>query len=987
MLGRFLVPALLTLVAVGPLAVPAAAQTEQTGVIEVRVVSEDGTALPGVRVRTAQPDGSYAREETTGEDGVVRAGFLPPGDYTVRAELDGFLPKTIQGIGVSATRVSPVTVELEAVSGEITEEVTVTAEAPLIDTTTTETGTIELRDRDIELLPITRTATGLIEFTPGARPNQVWGGSTDQANLYQLDGVTVNQPGFGGDFLLPNVDWLEEFQVKGLGTGAQYGDFQGGLVNMVTKSGGNTLEGGVRFNYQDESLNETNLNALEAGEEQDNRWETNFDLSGPLMRDRLFYFVSAQQVEATTNIVDSRTTTQSDQLTFLPIQEERTETKLLGKLTWMPTRKDTFHVLTGWDDVETDNRGLDSFTAPEAAQEQDSPSIFYNLSWLRPVARSGFLEVKGTGYSAEDDRFPRSRTLPAVQLLGGNRDLFENAVYTRERSLNNNALSANYDAYLELGETTHQLKVGAEYREGSWFERRNRNGNLTWRPEEGDAPFDPNDPATWGFISSDWGGDIRLDADVTNAAVYVQDDIDLTGWLSLSAGLRWGSWKGELTPGFGGGGTFTAVEDDAVAPRLGLVADLTRDGKTIAKLHWGRYYQNLFALMFDRVEGGNVFRDLEFWDWDGAGLPDPDRAYTEDEREDLFVFFDSIPTGEEVGPAEDYSQPFVDQWVVSLDRELDLGGDRWRVGATYVNREWKDILALVDKNLASNYTMLQNVRVFDFATGDPVLDQDGNPLVLPGIFISNRDIRQEGEAPGLTPGQIANLTFDQDFALTNVPEATRDMDQVQLTAERRGADWSLHASVVWTELEGNFFSVSGYDDPGGTGAGSFVNPNEQINFFGTLPNVSEWEGKLRLSGQLPWGFRGGAFLLYASGDAFAPVYEIDNRNHDFVTEDGELIDFRLFDDVSGEAILLEDRGSREHEDLTILDLSLDRPFALGPGELVVGATVFNVLDEDSVTAVKTLVNEQDPADPTTQFGAVRFRQSPRTIRLNVGYRW
>ena len=93
-----------------------------------------------------------------------------------------------------------------------------------------------------------------MKFTPGGSNQQLWGGSTDQANDYQLDGVTVNSPGYGGSYLLPNVDWIEELQVKGLGAGAEYGNFQGGVVNIVTKSGGNETHGGVRFYYEDASL-------------------------------------------------------------------------------------------------------------------------------------------------------------------------------------------------------------------------------------------------------------------------------------------------------------------------------------------------------------------------------------------------------------------------------------------------------------------------------------------------------------------------------------------------------------------------------------------------------------------------------------------------------------------------------------------------------------------------------------------------------------
>jgi hypothetical protein len=960
-----------------------AAQTVQTGVIEGLVLDPDGQAVDGAQVTASQADGSFRRAAVSNESGQFRVGFLPPGVYVVRIEASDYVPQEVVGVRVTASEQSSIVVQLPGGS-TVEDVVSVTADLPLIDSGTTELSSV-LDSEDTELLPISRTATGLIEFIPGARPDQVWGGSTSQANLYQLDGVMVNQPGFGGDFLLPSPDWLEEFQVKGLGAGAEYGDFQGGVINMVTKSGSNTLRGGVRLNYESESLNSSNLNAEEAGEELDQRTEANFDLGGAISPDSLYYFFSAQQARRDTNIVDGAASSTGG-LQFLSVQEERTETKLLGKLTWQPNDRDTFQFLLGWDDVETDNRGLDSFTSPEAAVTQDSPAVFYNLSWMRPIGSSGFLEIKGTGYDGDDDRIPlQGDSIPAVQILGGNRDLFSNAVYTRTRSLQNNAVTVNFDRYLGGGEgVQHHLKVGGNFNTGDWLEQRSRNGALTWRPEEGDGLFDPDDPATWGFISSDWGGDIRLDAGVDSSAFYLQDYVTLSSRVTVSAGLRYGRWQGDITPGFGGGPAFTAVDDDAFDPRIGIVADLTGKGDLVGKVHWGRYHQSLFALMFDRVVGANAFTDLEYWDWIGDGLPDPSRSYSLSERDQLFEFFDSVPLGTAVGPIVDYEQPSVDQVVLGLERQFS---DRWKVGLTYVKREWNDILALEDRNLGSNYTVYRNVEVVDFRSGDPVLDQSGDPLVLPTLYISNLDIINRGSAPGLTDAEIAALTFDQDLVITNVDEAFRELDQIQLLIERRGSNWDLSGSLVFTDLEGNFFSVSGYEDAFGTGIGAFAEPNEQTNFIGPLPNSSEWEAKLRVTGELGAGFRGGAYLLLTAGESFAPQYEIDSRNHDFFTEDGEYINFRLIGGVSGQTVFLEDRGEREYDDFALLDLHLDRPIQVGAGEIVLGLDVFNALDDDAVTSAKTFVNEQDPEDSTTLFGAPRFRLAPRTVRLNVGFRW
>lgn len=128
--------------------------------------------------------------------------------------------------------------------------------------------------------------------------------------------MNVNAPGVGGEFLLPNVDWLKEITVKGLGSGAEYGGFQGGLVNMVTKSGTNTFQGDVRFNFSNQSLNASNVNAFEAGDEQDGRWEVNGSVSGAIVRDKLYYFFSGQNVQTDTRVVDVANAT-PDNVVFL----------------------------------------------------------------------------------------------------------------------------------------------------------------------------------------------------------------------------------------------------------------------------------------------------------------------------------------------------------------------------------------------------------------------------------------------------------------------------------------------------------------------------------------------------------------------------------------------------------------------------------------------------------------------------------------------
>jgi hypothetical protein len=977
-------------------------QTDQTGVIDGRIVSAEGQSMTGVEVVAAQPDGSFRRQTITRADGRFRIGFLPPGSYNVEVRFLGYRTVRVEGIPVRAGDASTVTVTLEPEAIAL-EEIRVQAGTQMIDRQTSELAST-LSAEEIDVLPTPRVATGLINLVPGARPGTIWGGSTSQSNAYQIDGVSVNDPGFGGSFLLPNVDWIQDFQVRGLGAGAEYGNFQGGLVNIVTKSGSNTFQGGVRLNYEDASLNASNINLEEAGWETSSRVEGNAEVRGPLLRDRLYYYASVQQMRRDIRVVDraAMAGTTPEGVIFQPLIEERSEFKALGKLTWEASPSDIVNLAIGRDNVFVDNAGLGSYDQPEVAYQVESPATFGNLSWQRSFASGNLLQAKVTGYTARNDDLPLGGNQPAIRLLSSPQYQYQNALYTREQAPQNIAANVDYDASLRTGRIAHNLKIGATYGVGWWDEVRRRNAGFSWRPDPGSGEqVDPSDPSTWGFISSDWGGDIGLHAHSVNAALYVQDYIRVTERLNVNAGLRLGYWEGHMDDAAGGRRKVTDAL--GLAPRVGATFDVLGDDRLVAKAHFGRYYQNMFALMFDRWEGGNVFQDLEYWDWAGPGLPDPNRVYTVAEREQFFDLWRVVPTGQEVGPVVNYSQPYVNQWVVGLQRQIT---PNWKAEAVYVNRRNHDILALRDVNLATNYTAYHNVAVEDWRADVPVWDQyctpelaqqnACSPLVLSTLYISNDDIRARGSAPGVSNPDA--LSWEQDLELTNVDEAERQFHQVQVNAQGRIQWLTVRGSVAWTDLKGNFYSVSGYDDPFGTGAGAFVRPNEQTNFHGALPGFSDWESKLSLTAQLPFQLRAGTFVTYYSGDRYTPRYRIDSRNHDFYLEDGTRLHHSLVGGVDGQMIYLEERGSRTYPAEFLMDIHLDRVFTMpgmmpGNTEWVLGLDVFNLFNTNVVRSLKTTVNgvvagvNGADMDPTTFFESPRFRTPPRSLRLTTSIRF
>jgi hypothetical protein len=352
---------------------------------------------------------------------------------------------------------------------------------------------------------------------------------------------------------------------------------------------------------------------------------------------------------------------------------------------------------------------------------------------------------------------------------------------------------------------------------------------------------------------------------------------------------------------------------------------------------------------------------------------------------------DEVRLNEE-GPVFNYRQPFIDQVVLGVEKAI---GSRWKAEAVYVARRNRRMVALVDRNLATNYTAFTNLRVTN-RFGGTILDHNGQPLVLPVVYLPNDAlVRRIGEnvipgpaLPNYRQSDIPSLTWDPDYRITTAPGAQRVFDQGQLTLSGRFPLWSVTGSLALTRLEGNLFSVTGYDDPAGRGAGPFVRPNDAIFGFGRLGNSSELEAKLRVTGALPFGFRGGAFVTAMRGDAFAPTFTLNGLLFNFdindptaLAADTSRIDYTVFRPVSGQRIFLEQRGSRTYPDRVTLDLHLERAFLLGRAEWVLSLDGFNVLGNRAITEANVAIDSQSDPNATGAFASARARVAPRTIRL------
>jgi hypothetical protein len=971
-----------------------AQQRSTTGTIAGVVVSEAGTPVAEATILIARIDGSFPREAMSAATGAFAIGALPPGLYRVTARRIGYREARLPSLRIIAGQLTDIRVML-AISPTQLSMVTVRVTATSIDASTTALSR-RIEVNDVKLVPTGREASSLVDLVPGAREGFIWGGAGDAANNYQLDGVSVNHPGVGGDFLAPSIDWIEALEVIGLGAGAEYGEFQGGIINAITKTGSNHWLGTLRANYISPSLMTTNIRPFEEGAEQAMRRELSGEMRGAIVRDRLFYFATAQVIDRDVQVPDLTTLLPDD---FRASKQEFRELRGLAKLTLRPDIRDRIDGLFGYTGTRVEHAGLNGIDDPAATRRISSPARFYSLDWTHTNPSSS-LDVRIAGFNASETRLGYAGdSVPGIEIFSvGREPLFQNAPFNerlKPRSLGGNAAWRTRQAIFS-GE--NRLVIGAEYTRGWWKNERTRSGGLTWLPYPNPVTglIAPLRPETWADVASEWGGEIRLQSDIEDRAAFIQDYLTPVPGLTIAPGLRYGRWSGWLTPADATKQRFLAARHQAFDPRIGIVWDISRRNELVLKAHWGRYHQGMNSVFFDRAQGADVYTNQRFY-FQGPVFSDPRRVYTPAERDAMLdtnfgfspTFVESILN--EAGRVEDYRQPYIDQSVLGIEKTF---GPRWKAELEYTNRVNRDIAGLVDRNLASNYSILRDVTVKQRVTFAPVPDQTGAPLTLPVVYVANDDLRavliqRQGPRglgkpiPGFTFADIGTLTYVPDIALTTVASARRRFDQVSLSLRTEQRDWNGFAAVTATRLRGNVPGLTGFGTNGTTfTAGPAVRPNEAINYEGLLPNVPAFEAKLWVSGKLIYSLQAGAFTTFSLGEYFSPGFQITPRFR-FFDKDRGLLEDELFHRVLGQTILLEDRGNRKYQPRSNVDLRLEREFTSGGVEWVATADLFNAMGSDAIIQKNLTINDQVSTDLSSLFAAPRLRVSPRALQVGV----
>lgn len=865
-------------------ALPMAAQT--TGAISGRVTL-DHAPLPGAAVEATSAALQGTRVAVTDSEGAYHLPLLPPGRYRLTFALTGFSTMS-RDVTVSLGSETAANADMTPKMSEIEN---VVATSPAIDPTSTTLGT-NLTSRTIETLPTGRNYASVAQVVPGiasdANPQNdqqttisVYG-SSGAENAFYVDGVNTTNLEYGFQGKELNYEFIQELEVKTGGYEAEYGRATGGIINVITKSGGNDLTGDV-FAYHDDDSLQTNSKAIVGGTPSGFvRQDFGADLGGPIVRDRLWFFAALDQVR----------NRQSNALPEGPsaglIVDSRSRRNLAsGKLTWSLSSNHTFtgtllqdpradtgairdanHTLVG--DAAT-YRGRQDFGGRDHALRYDG---VLSSNWIvsAQVARHREKNSVGPATSAGD----------AIEYLDARDDFFQTGGFglIQDKSFERRFIGGSSSHY--LGD--HQIKAGLEYeRETADVIKRMSGGQQV-------TIFDnPNDPAHPIYSHFYW---TTPDATLANAPVsalnaspehrittaYAQDRWTFHRF-TLNAGIRWDRQRIIDASGV----TQIDLKHD-FAPRLGITWDpqLPHAAKLFAS--YGRYYE--------QIPMDLVIRSFSY------------------ERQPRIVNFS--PTSVVPDPAAE---------AASGNSSAILGGFTEPADPHLKNQYLTELIAGGDYEIAANVSV--GVKAVYRSYGRVIED-----------FLCAGDgtycIGNPGE--GLMK-QVFTLDYSQQF---DAPKPKRTYKGIQLDASRRRGNWSALASYVWSRLDGNYdgeyapFTNVGAD-PNISAAYDyydfFTNGRDLSTITNRGPLSNDRRHQLKLSGvyDSPWKLSVGVAAYWRSGTPLTRYGYSDayNRYEFFLTQRGA-----------------EGRTPSNYD----LDVHLGYPIAIGGSHLNILLDVFNLLD-------------------------------------------
>ena len=624
---------------------------KRTGTIRGSVKDEAGEPLPGVTVELKGPALMGTRSTPTDPTGEFRFLALPIGaDYEVSFSLPGFQPVTNknQRVTIGGTIVLDIVLKPAAIASELT----VTAPSPLVDvekssfSSTFDAKTLDtLPTRRYTFFDMVQASPGITTSTPESSRASAFGGE-QKSNAYYINGIDISAPYTGAAWPWPMPDIIEEIEVTGIGAPAEYGNFEGAVINVVSKSGSNTFHGAAKYFLQTKSLTGNNTPKEKWPFNRDHWHDAVFALGGPIVKDKLWFFASVQHQ------VDSSSGVGGDPQ--YPVEYRMAPTGDV-KIDFQLNKKNKLSLFAHYENYRNPNSPT-QFSPVETISFEAAPAVAPTLEWLHMMNDNTYFELKYGSFFTylKWDPEKGDMTTPGhLDWLTGYNSV--NALYFYHWKTNRNQVNANISHYAQdFLNGHHEFKAGVQYSHGYADYIYGYIGGVKyydWNNEPYVAYF--RNPSHYGGMSDQLG-------------VFADDTWQVSDRLTANLGLRF-DYNHASIPDFdeldrfekSTGKKIPGIPDVAnwkqFSPRIGINYQLTSDRKTLLRASYGRYTKGL--ILGDIGAASPAWSTLYVYGYNSAT-----HAYDQ-------FFYSWSPVGGS-GIDKNLKAPYTHQFSIALEREV-----------------------------------------------------------------------------------------------------------------------------------------------------------------------------------------------------------------------------------------------------------------------------------------------------------------------------
>jgi outer membrane receptor protein involved in Fe transport len=583
---------------------------QTTSSLEGTVRDKQGLAISGAQVQVISAELAIDRSVTTDADGNYRIPALPPGVYGIRVSKTGFESGIYKNLEITLNRNLNYDITLQV--GAVSQTIEVDSATPLLETAESSTGSTITPQQIVEMPINGRNYLDLLQLVPGVALNRQNDPTGDNATpilgerggnaLFLIDGLPNRDNFNGGPSAQFNQDSILEFQVVTGGYKAEFGHASGGIINVVTRSGTNDWHGGVSAFYRNSVFDSNNVPNATTGVPFLNRWDPTAYIGGPILKDKIFFFGSAERIleSRDLNFVFNPNLPQTLIAFETPFNKHSLtyDTRARAKLDENLGRHRVIEQVNYTNTHITDFLPLTSapLNLPDTRQNLDNRTLMLGLTDLWSIGNASNPWILNSYFQYRADP---ARTSPAHPQSGIPNNLFNLFdTYTSDSEFGNlgqtsfgpgyNPFSF-YQKYVSLGLNIskqlghHNIKFGWDY-QNTKIDGAEPNNFFTQLFATIDD-FNAFGPINSGLNLITLQSGSTADANAVHIrnnynGLFVQDDWRILPKLTVNGGLRW-----DYDSRF--------PNKDDFSPRIGAAWQITR--KTVVNASFGVFYDQFRA--------------------------------------------------------------------------------------------------------------------------------------------------------------------------------------------------------------------------------------------------------------------------------------------------------------------------------------------------------------------------------------------------------